>query len=71
MAKPYIPKVTVTIKREFDGKTEGARVWTMTGHGGDVDKFEDALTYLCNAAMDHMPDPPPTLRSVQSNEVQS
>jgi hypothetical protein len=64
VAKSNAQMMSVVIKREIDGKVVGARSWSMSGLEADIDQFEDALSYLCNAAMDHMPKPPPQLRTV-------
>lgn len=67
MAKLYAPTFTVNISREFDGKTEGMRSWTIRATGADIDRFEDALTFICNAAFKSIPNPPPELRAVGKN----
>lgn len=64
VANLYTPTFTVKITREFDGKIEGVKSWTLRGAGDDVDRFEDALTFICNAAFKTIPTPPPELRSV-------
>lgn len=69
MAKSKTQHLSVVIKREIDGKVVGARAWNMSGVEADIDQFEDAVAYLCNAAMDYMPKPPPELRAVGKSSV--
>jgi hypothetical protein len=56
MAKPYIPTFEVVVQRTFDGELEGRRSWRITGMGQEIDKLEDALAYLCDASMSHIPE---------------
>lgn len=61
MSKPTTPTIYVTLRREVDGKPAGIRAWTMRCFEVDADKFEDALAYLCDAALKATPNPPPEL----------
>ena len=70
MAKLYTPTFTVKIEREFDGRVEGVRSWTIRASGADIDRFEDALTFICNAAFKAIPTPPPELRAVGKTSAQ-
>jgi hypothetical protein len=58
MAKPYIPKFSVKITREFDGKVEGVRSWSMSAHGAEIDKLEDCISFILDSAGGHIRIPP-------------
>lgn len=49
MSKPYIPKVTVTLRREFDGKVE--RELTVSVYGGTGRALECAVDGAMSLAM--------------------
>jgi hypothetical protein len=58
MAKPYIPKVTVTFRREFDGKVEREQSLTTTGDAAE--HLEAAVYSLLALAMAARPQQVPT-----------
>jgi hypothetical protein len=57
MSKPYLPTFEVVIQRTSDGELEGRRSWKVTGNHRDIDKLEDAITYLMDASLSHIPTP--------------
>lgn len=52
MSKPYIPTFEIIVRRSFDGKVEGERSWKLSAAGSYVDKLEDAIAFVADAAMD-------------------
>lgn len=54
MAKPYLPTLTVIIRRSFDGEVEGERAWSVTSTGEQIDKLEDCIAFVMDAAKGQM-----------------
>jgi hypothetical protein len=57
MAKPYIPTFEIILRRSFDGQLEGQRTWVISGAGSEIDKLEDCMAFVADAAMDSIPAP--------------
>jgi hypothetical protein len=57
MAKPYVPTFEIVVRRKFDGQLEGQRSWVITGAAHEIDKLEDCIGFIADAAMDSIPNP--------------